>query len=332
MAPRDEIVVGLAYPAAWDRRPPGTIARDVGALKAVDRRVVVAHCSLDRPRPGPPAIGVDRLDVAVALTVPPDVTRIAPRLRWVQSLGADVGSLMSRDLAGAGIRVTSASGVNAVAVAEFAFARVLAHFKRLDELALQQRAHRWIPRHGTQLAGRTLGILGLGAIGTELARRARAFGMHVTAVRRHTGMRSPDVDRLFRPADLHAMLAECHAVVACLPDTAETVDVMDTAAFAAMRPGAFFCNVGRGTAVVEEGLVAALRAGHLGGAAIDVTRDEPLAADSPLWDVQGLAVSPHCATAADVHFEGLYGLLRENLTRFLDGRPLINEVDPVLGY
>ncbi|MGP3690626.1 D-2-hydroxyacid dehydrogenase [Streptomyces sp. IBSNAI002] len=332
MALKDEIVVGLAYPAAWDRRPPGTIARDVRALEAVDRRVVVGHCSLARPSSQPAGVAAARLDVAVALTLPPDVTRIAPRLRWVQSLGADVGRLLSGGLAEAGIRVTSGSGVNAVAVAEFAFARVLAHFKRFDELALLQREHHWSPRHGTQLSGRTLGILGPGAIGSELALRARAFGMRVTAVRRRTGLPSPGVDRVFGLPDLHAMLAECHAVVACLPDTAGTVDAMDAAAFAAMRPGSFFCNVGRGTAVVEEALVAALRAGHLGGAAIDVARGEPLAADSPLWDVPGLAVSPHCATAADAHFEGLYGLLRENLVRFLDGRPLINEVDPALGY
>ncbi|MFE9566515.1 D-2-hydroxyacid dehydrogenase [Streptomyces sp. NPDC006487] len=329
---RDErIVVGLAYPPEWDRRPAGTIARDVRSVAEVDRRVVLTHCRLDAGDERSAALVRD-LDVVVALSLPSDVLRIAPRLRWVQSVGAGVGGLVSRDVTAAGIRVTSASGVNAVAVAEFAFARVLAHFKRFDELRRLQAEHRWSPCHGTQLAGKTLGVLGFGAIGVEVALRARAFGMSVTAVRRRVDRPSPHADRVYGPHETHAMLAECDAVVAALPESAATAEVMDADAFAAMRPGAFFCNVGRGSAVVEQAMAAALRSGHLGGAAIDVARREPLPTDDPLWDVPRLVISPHSATAADAHFAGLYGLLRDNLARFLSGRPLINEVDPERGY
>lgn len=332
MTPDDPVLVGLVYPPAWDPRPDEEIVRDKEALAAVDARVVLAHCRLDHAGDGRAADLARRLDVAVALRLPADVTRIAPRLRWVQSMGAGAGQLLTPALVGAGIRVTTASGANADAVAEFAFARVLAHFKRFEELTRLQTERRWDTCYGTRLSGRTLGVLGLGAIGTEICRLARAFGMRVLAVRRRTGLPSPHVERVFGPGALHALLAECDAVVAALPDTAETTDLMDDKAFAAMRPGAFFCNVGRGTCVDEEALVAALRSGHLGAAAIDVARREPPAPDDPLWDAPRLAISPHAATDADAHFAGLYGLLRENLDRFVRGRPLINEVDPALGY
>ncbi|MCB5164711.1 D-2-hydroxyacid dehydrogenase [Streptomyces bambusae] len=330
---RDEpVVVCLSYPPAWDPRCPEDVARDKRALTAVHGSVRLVHCRLDRAGRGPAARLARRADVAVALSLPADVTRIAPRLRWVQSMGAGANGVLTPDLVRAGIRVTTASGVNAGAVAEFAIARVLAHAKRFDELAALQAERRWSPCHGTQLAGRTLGVLGLGAIGTEVARLAQAFGMRVLAVRRHTDLAAPHVERVFGPHDLHAVLAQCDAVVAALPDTAETTDLMGEEAFAAMRPGAFFCNVGRGSCVVEEALVAALRSGHLGAAAIDVARHEPPDPADPLWSAPHLAVSPHAATAADAHFTGLYRLLQDNLARFLSGRPLVNEVDPALGY
>src|SRR5262249_37972823 len=141
------------------------------------------------------------------------------------------------------------------------------------------------PRMGRTAEGATLGVIGLGAIGTAVAVRARAFGMTVLATRRSysPGQRHDAVDELAGAADLHAVLARCDAVVACVPATGETESLFDAAAFAAMKPGAIFCNVGRGALVDESALVDALESGHLGAAILDVTRQEPLSGDDPLW-------------------------------------------------
>ncbi|MEU6708662.1 D-2-hydroxyacid dehydrogenase [Streptomyces wuyuanensis] len=328
MTERSTVLLGLAYPSLWDQRAADVIERDVAALRAVDPRIEVVRC----PPGATDARVLARLDILVGLHLPPDLPSTAPRLRWVQAIGAGVGHLLPADLHARGIRLSTASGVNAVPVAEFAFARVLGHFKRFAELDRAQREQRWTPYYGEPLAGRTLGVLGLGAIGTEVAVRARAFGMRVSAVRRSAERPTPHADTLHGPDRLRSMLAECDAVVAALPETPQTIDMMDEAAFAAMPAGAFFCNVGRGSCVVEEAMVDALRSGQLGGAAIDVTRLEPLPAASPLWHAPNLAISAHSASAAGAHFTGVFRLLRHNLARYLASERLINEVDTTIGY
>ncbi|MER7577855.1 D-2-hydroxyacid dehydrogenase [Streptomyces sp. NPDC126514] len=325
------ITVGLAYPPAWDQRPPEHIAKDLTALHQLSPAVRVLPCRLDLPGAAADKVALS-ITVAVALSLPPDVTCIAPRLRWVQCLGAGVGKLPVTQLTEQGIEITTGSGVNATGVAEFALTRLLAHVKRLDDLGRQQRQRQWAPCHGAQLAGTTLGILGPGTIGTLIAERARAFGMRVLGVARHPGRPRPHIDALYPPEDLHIMLTRCDAVIAALPETPATTDWMDEQAFAAMPPGAFFCNIGRGSLVVEDALIAALRSGHLAGAALDVTREEPLPADSPLWTTPRLALSPHAAADPTAHFTGLFALLKENLSRHIRGRPLIHRYDHARGY
>ena len=224
-----------------------------------------------------------RVEVAVAIDLPFDVAAVAPGLRWVQAVGAGTAQLQSAGLAEAGIRLSSAAGANAVGIAEFALARVLAHWKGFRQLDADQAAHVWEPRFGRQLAGCTLGLLGLGAINSAVAARAQAFGMRVVATRRSAtpGATAPDVDELFPTTELHAMLADCDVVVAAVPETPETRGLIDADAIAAMRPGAFFVNVGRGSLVDEPALIAALENGHLGGAALDVASVEPLPPEHP---------------------------------------------------
>jgi phosphoglycerate dehydrogenase-like enzyme len=191
-----------------------------------------------------------------------------------------------------------------------------------------QGERRWSPTYGREIAGSTLGVVGLGAIGREVARRGRALGLRLVAVRQswRPGMKDDDVDELYGPGDLHALLGASDMVVSAVPETSATVDMFDAAAFAAMRPGAVFVNVGRGSAVVEDDLVAALGSGHLAAAAIDVTREEPLPPSSPLWDVRGLYISPHSATSPDRFWANLHALFRDNVARYLAGEPLRNEV------
>jgi phosphoglycerate dehydrogenase-like enzyme len=268
-----------------------------------------------------------RAEVLLALDLPVGLGTLAPALRWVQAIGAGTDHFHGAEL-GPDVVVTNAAGVAAVSIAEFVIGQLLAVWKRVDELADQQRRHVWEPAYGRQVAGLTLGLVGLGAIGTAVAERARALGMRVLAVRRRPGAddRTAVVDEVVGPERLHDVLARVDAVVACAPATPETQDLFDAAAFAAMRPGAVFCNVARGSLVDEAALLDALRSGHVGAAVLDVTRQEPLPVDNPLWDAPNLRLSPHSAASLDHYVESVFDLFADNLGRYLRGEPLRNVV------
>jgi phosphoglycerate dehydrogenase-like enzyme len=212
-------------------------------------------------------------------------------------------------------------------------ARLLGAFKRFPELDAAQAERRWTGLYGREVAGATVAVIGLGAIGSHIAMLLAAFGAHVIGVRRDVTAPTAGHVAEVVPADqLLKVLPRCDAVIAAAAETPDTIGVMDAAAFAALPAGAFFCNVGRGSFVVEDDLFAALSSGHLGAAALDVTVIEPLPADSPLWDAPNLALSPHSASAADNHFARVFRLACDNLARYLDGRPLRNEVRADRGY
>jgi phosphoglycerate dehydrogenase-like enzyme len=275
-----------------------------------------------------------QVHVAVAIDLPFDIGTVAPNLRWVQAVGAGTGQLQSAGLADAGIRLTSAAGANAVGIAEFAIGRVLQQWKRFRELDAAQHAHHWEPRYGRQLAGDTLGLIGLGAINSAVAARAKAFDVRVLATRRSAtpGATAANVDEVFPTEQLFTMLGRADAVIAAVPETPETHGLMSADAFAAMKPGSFFCNVGRGSLVDEAALIDALGRGHLRAAALDVASVEPLPPDHPLWDVENLYLSPHAASSPAALFANLHVLFRENLARYVAGEPLANEVDLGRGY
>jgi phosphoglycerate dehydrogenase-like enzyme len=268
-----------------------------------------------------------RAEVLLALDLPVGLGTLAPALRWVQAIGAGTDHFRGARL-GPGVVVTNAAGVAAVPIAEFVIGQLLAIWKRFDELTDQQRRHVWEPAYGRQVSGLTLGVVGLGAIGTAVAERARALGMRVLAVRRRPGAddRPPVVDEVVGPDGLHNMLSRVDAVVVCAPASPDTQDLFDAAAFGAMRPGAVFCNVARGSLVDEAALLDALQSGHLGAAVLDVTREEPLPADSPLWDAPNLRVSPHSSASLDHYVESAFELFADNLGRYLRGEPLRNVV------
>lgn len=343
------VVLGILYPAAW-AGDAATFARLVDATRAVDPRLEIVVEPYEegqhlRTLRGTPAGAAEaralvptitdaqraafaRVHGVVAIDLPFDVAELAPNLGWVQGVGAGYGQLLSAGLADAGIRFTNAAGVNAVGIAEFVIGRILAERKQFGDLARSQAAHDWRPVYGTELAGSTVGLLGLGAIQTAVARRLAAFDVEVLACRRSArpGDVAPDVAAVFPATDLHAMLGRCDTIVAAVPETPETVGLMDATAFAAMRPGSFFVNVGRGTLCDEAALIANLESGHLRGAALDVTSVEPLPPEHPLWDAPNLALSYHCSSAPSALFENLHRLWNANIRSWLDGEPLTNEV------
>jgi phosphoglycerate dehydrogenase-like enzyme len=275
-----------------------------------------------------------RAEVMVALDAPLDLPHLAPRLRWVQAMGSGVGQFVPSRLQEGSIILTNAAGIGAVPIAEWVLARVLVVYKRLDEHAEQQRAHVWQQRLGALLAGRRALVVGLGAIGTEVSRRLQAFDVHVVGVRRSwtPGMSSTVADELIGPDQLLDALGSAHIVVVCAPGTTSNAKLFDARAFAAMRPGAVFVNVARGSLVDEQALIDALRSGHLRAAAVDVASEEPLPATSPLWDTPNLAISPHSSTSGERYLERIAELFYDNLARYVAGQDLINVVELGSGY
>ena len=354
LAGPDRIVIAVMYRADYDTRPPAAIEADFAQLAGLDPRVDVldvryvepdalrsrrgANTSADLRHLAPALTreqraAFSRVEIVLAMDLPYDVAAVAPNLRWVQGMGAGVSQLASAGLADAGIRLTTAAGVNAVSISEFVIARLLQMWKRLPEIDARKPERRWQPTYGREISGLTLGIVGLGAIGREVARRARGLGLRTVGQRRTAvaGQSDPDVDELLTLDALPELAARCHAVVASAPETADTIGLFDAAFFASQRAGSLFVNVGRGSAVVEEALADALRSGHLAGAALDVVRDEPLTPESPLWDVPRLLISPHSATAPESFWPNLHALFRDNVSRYLAGEPLRNEVDARVG-
>jgi phosphoglycerate dehydrogenase-like enzyme len=260
----------------------------------------------------------------------------APALTWVQSTFTGVESFLAPALLSRGISLTNFRGVPAAALADHAMALMLAFARGLPELARYQARGAWRMRAtgmlGFDLTGQRLGIVGFGAIGRALAKRARSFDMDVWAVRRTHGDEHPDVSRMLTLDGMPKLLAACDHVVLALPSTPETKGLMTSKLFAHMRPSSFFYNVARGDLVDQDALIAALSQGRLAGAGLDVTTPEPLPQDSPLWTMPNVIITAHTGGNSSSYFKRGTALLVENLTRYQAGETLLNIVDLKHGY
>lgn len=262
-------------------------------------------------------------EVLLAVDLPHDIVRLAPRLRWVQCFGSGVEHVQ-RMLAGTPMCITTAAGVGATSIAEFVWARLLHVWKSTDEIADLQRARRWRAVRGRAVAGSTIGVIGLGAIGTAVARLGKAFGTEVVAVRARPHLGSDIADVVVGPERLHEVLRRSDAVVVAAPATPDTHHLIDRSALAAMRHDAILCNVARGSLVDEVALLAALLDGHLQAAILDVTGEEPLPPTHPLWTAPRTHLSAHCSNSTKGYTDHVVDLFADNLSRYLDGRTLRN--------
>jgi len=260
--------------------------------------------------------------------------REGSKLRWVQTWSAGIDSLPLERLRRLGVRITDAAGVHSVAVAETALALMLGLTRGIHLAVRSQTAGEWTrPPALPELYGKTALIVGAGAIGARIAELARAFGMRVTGIRR-TPAPQPGFDQVDGMDRLDAAIAESDYIVNVLPGTPETRGIFDEARFRLMKPTAFFINVGRGSSVVTEALVAALRERRIAGAGLDVFEEEPLPAGHPLWSLDNVILTPHIAGNTNRLKERVADLFAANLEIWLRGEPdrLINLVDYDKGY
>jgi glyoxylate/hydroxypyruvate reductase A len=301
-------------------------AKEYAALVRAPRgRAALTVCAT----PADAAAAVGEAEVVYAWRFPPELYARAPRLRWLQAMGAGVDWVLVPGLP-AGVTVTRAPGVFGPWMREYVLGWCLAVTQRMETYRTAQRQRRWrqdtIPE---RLAGKTMVVVGLGDIGRAVAAAARGLGMRVVGVSR-SGKPVREADRVHRLPALVKALGQGDFVVLVLPSTPDTRGLIGATALAAMRSTAWLLNIGRGAVVDEAALLSALRDRRIAGAVLDVFATEPLPADHPLWALDNVVITPHISgpsTAPEIA-----PVFNDNLARWLNGRPLRHVVDRVRGY
>jgi phosphoglycerate dehydrogenase-like enzyme len=306
----------------------------LGGAREALRQAITARCpglAIETRRLHDPDAGeaVERADILLAWTVPPEAVARARRLRWIQSHGAGVDALVGLPGLPEQVIITRVGAGFEVAMAEYVLGHLLAQTLALPLALDQQRRRVWAPYTAPLLRGRTAVVVGLGAIGGEIARLLRGVGLRVLGVRRG-GQPHPHADETYPIAALDAVLPRAEILVLVAPLTPETRHLLDARRLALLPSGAWLVNVGRGALVDEPALVAALRAGQVGRAVLDVFEVEPLPADSPLWTMDNVVVTPHVAGPDDVRI--VCDLFADNYRRYRAGQPLRYQVDQARGY
>ena len=287
-------------------------------------------------------------DVVVSWSLTADQLQPAHKLRWIHSTAAAIHQLMIPEIINSDIVVTNARSVHGPVVAEHVLALMFALAKRLPTATHMQQKHEWGQEAMTreqppirELRDSTLGLIGVGSIGGHVAAVAASIGMRIFAVRANPEkgidwLRPDDPTRsqhrVYGPQDLDRVLAEADFLVISAPVTAATQHMIGAQELAGMKRDAYLINVARGALIDEPALVEALRAKRIGGAALDVFAEEPLPPTSPLWDLDNVLITPHSAGISHKLWERQYALFSQNLSRFLNGAPLIGVVNKKAGY
>jgi len=309
--------------------------RDVLASAAPGAEVVIV--------PNMPAMAkaATNADVVVGLTsfpgiCEPEVLDNAQELRWILSMSAGVERCMNvPSVASRDILVTNLRAVESAAIGEHAIALALALARGFDRFAVNTRQARWSREdsNGMQvLTGKTMLVVGLGGIGTEVASRAHALGMKVIATRA-SGRTGPDyVSYVGLPSELLTLAKQADVIVMAAPLTTETTNLFDAKFFEVVKPTSYFINVARGKSVVTADLLKALNEGRIAGAGLDVVEPEPLPADHPLWRAPNLIITPHVSSRSDLSGDQRWIITRENMRRYVAGEKMLSEVDLTREY
>ena len=323
-------------PPALDTKPARRVLlwldKPDAYLRAAEAAGLTRQFSLDVAplATDPPDELLRRADALLAWRPPVRLAARAPRLTWIQSLTGGIDQWLVPDYPDRAV-LTCARGSHRLSMPEHILAGLFLVTKSLAPIVLDQRERRWTRRVNPTLAGRTLGILGLGAIGAEVARKAAALEMRVIGTKRD-GAAVSHVEQVYRPSGTDAVLGQADYVVLLLPSTPETRGVINAHSLKRMRRTAYLLNFGRGDLVVEEDLAAAVRTGVIAGAVLDVFVTEPLPVESPLWTTDGITIFPHVGGLHPDRDDTVAALWVDNLRRFADGQPLREVVDRRRGY
>ena len=326
-----KVLISIQQPVTAWQIPLASVER----LRARFPDISFVHATGDEAR----AAGLADCDVAYTWILSAAEIAAAPRLKWVHTSAVAVETLALDELFARGVVVSNSRGVQATPIAEHVFAVMLALAKRLPFILESQRAGRWVQneligdRLPWLLRRRTLGLIGVGTIGSQIALLGDAFGMHVLALRRRAeSAQVPGVHEMLAPGDLDALLQRADVLVIAAPLTPETVNMIGAPQLARMQRGAVLINVGRARIIDYAALVDALASGRLGGAALDVFPQEPLPANDPLWSAPNVILTPHTSGFRQGHWDEVIELFADNLDRFRRGEPVRFRIDPALGY
>jgi phosphoglycerate dehydrogenase-like enzyme len=261
------------------------------------------------------------------------VFAMCPNVKWVHSRSAGLDSALFPELIESDVILTNGRGVFSASLGEFALAAILYFAKDFRRMIRNQSAGRWEPFDVEVIAGKTVGIVGYGDIGRAVSARVHAMGMRVLAMKRHAPQKNdPLIDRYYSSEQLGEMLAHCDYIVVTAPLTEETRHMIDEPEFAAMKPNAVVINVGRGPVIREEALTKALTSGRIKGAGLDVFEHEPLPAGHPLYQLENVLLSPHCADNTPDWKDRAMDFFLQQYDRFAKDEPLENVVNKRLGY
>ncbi len=263
---------------------------------------------------------------------PPRLIEAAPSLKWIHSVGAGVDGILTSDLVRSSVLITSSSGIHREPISEHVLTYMLCFSRGFHTFMRQQVQKKWNRIGLDELAGKTVGIVGLGEIGSEIALKAKCLGMRVVAVKRTVGEKPGFVDELWSAGRLKKLLEESDFIVLSIPLTKTTAGLIGDEEFKSMKKSAYFINIGRGRLVQEEKLIQALKEGLIAGAGLDVFEKEPLPTESELWEMPNVIITPHVAGSNPYYFARAMSIFEENLKRFLKGDELVNLVDKKLGY
>jgi|CZKC01.1.fsa_nt_gi phosphoglycerate dehydrogenase-like enzyme len=329
-APRDtKLVMCVQFHFSFWRIPPELPA-------AVQRRwpeMRVVHLNTYDALPAE----LPDTDIFVGVNLLRDQLAAARKLKWIHVTSAGVTQLMRPDVQAAGVVITNSRGIHAVPMAEHTLGVMLALARKFPATVRFQDKQDWAQQEiwdsrPSELFGVTLLIVGFGAIGSEIARRARAFGMRVQAVTRSGRGDNSLPERIYPASELLQALPQADYVVLAAPDTPETQRMIGARELKAMKPSAYLLNIARGALVDESALIDALERGAIAGAALDVTEKEPLPPESPLWNLKNVFITPHTSAVSELLWLRQTELLLENLERWFSGRDLKNIVDITRGY
>src|SRR5262249_39129586 len=264
--------------------------------------------------------------------VPEDLLARMPKLRWLHVTRGGANAYLTPEVKRRPIDVTGSKGIHGRSFSEFAIACIFALAKKLPECWENQKHKAWQRVESEEVADKTLGIVGLGTVGSELAQKAKALGMKVLAIKRTAGQKPPFVDQLGGPEFLPRLLEQSDFVVLSLASIPSTEKMIGEKELRAMKPSAYLINLTGGKAVEENALVRALKEKWIAGAALDAFAKQPLPADSELWSLPNVMISARAAGAAALKWELMLPIFADNLRRFTTGAPLRNVVDKELGY